>query len=337
MSSVGRIIDSNGNYRDHSVESCIIAEDNQWKNWNCSAGLTGIYIDYDLNIWRGNCFSTNPDKWNSETKTYGFFATSEDRKKYPGLIGNPDIGYEWPEQDIRCPFKACACGADVLIDKWLDPNAPAVKTGDVVNPVRFESYIKEKHILWDIGRRCNYDCSYCWPSVHSKTEPYHLETRLFDVFDQIKNWMGDTPARWAFGGGEPTLYPGFKRLLSKIKEHNKDSWVTVTSNGSRTERYWEELFPLINGLNLSLHFEFADIEHYKHIFELSKKRIQFTSGKLMTVPGRVEESFDIAKQIGLRGHNWECMVVPIRDQGHSGAHEEVLQYTEKELELLRNQ
>lgn len=337
MSSVGRIIDKSGNYRDHSVESCIIAGDNQWQGWTCNSGITGIYVDYDLNVWRGNCFSTNPEKWNSELQTYGFHAKPEDRLKYPGLVGNPEIGYDWPKQAVSCPFKACACGADVLIEKWLDRSAKAENVGEVTDPVRFESYIHDKHILWDIGRRCNYDCSYCWPSVHSKTEPYHAETRLLDVYEQIKTWLGDTTSRWAFGGGEPTLYPGFKKLLSSIKEHDPDCWITVTSNGSRTERYWRELFPLIDGLNLSLHFEFADIEHYKHIFELSKQHNAWTSGKLMTVPGKVQQSFDVAEQIGIKGDTWECMVVPIRDQGHSGAHEQILEYTEQELELLGSQ
>ena len=34
-------------------------------------------------------------------------------------------------------------------------------------------------VLWDLGRRCNYNCDYCWPAVHSNTEKFPTKESIY--------------------------------------------------------------------------------------------------------------------------------------------------------------
>ena len=43
-----------------------------------------------------------------------------------------------------------------------------------------------------------------------------------------------------FTGGEPTVIPGVKELISEIKKHHRDIWVMITSNASFQDDFWFE-------------------------------------------------------------------------------------------------
>jgi hypothetical protein len=53
-----RIYDGRGDYTRVSVDESIARGLNSWRDWKCSAGVRGLYIDYDGNIWLANCASS---------------------------------------------------------------------------------------------------------------------------------------------------------------------------------------------------------------------------------------------------------------------------------------
>ena len=53
-----RIYDQSAKFIRVSVDEAISRKYNTWKNWNCSAGVRGLYIDYDGTIWICNTAST---------------------------------------------------------------------------------------------------------------------------------------------------------------------------------------------------------------------------------------------------------------------------------------
>ena len=54
-----RIYSSDSHFTRVSVDEAIARGINSWKGWKCSAGVRGLYIDYDGNIWNANCASSN--------------------------------------------------------------------------------------------------------------------------------------------------------------------------------------------------------------------------------------------------------------------------------------
>ena len=64
---------------------------------------------------------------------------------------------------------------------------------------------------WILGIFCNYDCSYCWPEVHSSTPDHKSTEILIKTADEIKRQArerGYNSFIFAFSGGEPSLSKG---------------------------------------------------------------------------------------------------------------------------------
>jgi MoaA/NifB/PqqE/SkfB family radical SAM enzyme len=106
-------------------------------------------------------------------------------------------------------------------------------------------------IEWNLGKRCNYDCSYCPSSIHDNTSPHtDIEIRKATV-DKLMT-LGK-PIRLSFTGGEPTVHPKFRELLMYCK-HVGISWISVTTNGTLPAEFYCSL--PIEQLVFSIHFEY---------------------------------------------------------------------------------
>ena len=106
-------------------------------------------------------------------------------------------------------------------------------------------------VEWNLGKRCNYDCSYCPSSIHDNTSP-HTDTEILkSTVDKLMT-LGK-PIRLSFTGGEPTVHPRFKELLQYCK-HVGVTWISVTTNGTLPAEYYAML--PVEQLVFSVHFEY---------------------------------------------------------------------------------
>ena len=305
-----RFYDQKGNYIRTSVDEAIARGLNNWKNWKCSAGIRGLYIDYDGNIWVGNCASTrlerfnfkdwkkfhkhfhhtmgddSPELWKQQEKELiknfqmsgngfrKFLSLKEGLNKQWGFLGNIYEGMDIPDKYITCTFDKCGCGADVILSKYKEKKyqnfLQVTHKGDK-EPNVTSNYVKEidettgvemnfpipYQVLWDISRRCNYDCNYCWPNSHNNKEEFPSYEAIIKVIDMIvDNWANNNQIRWNFGGGEPTMHPQFLDIIKYLKKRNQ--WVLITTNGSRSTKFWQEACKYINTINMSAHFQSMD-------------------------------------------------------------------------------
>lgn len=107
-------------------------------------------------------------------------------------------------------------------------------------------------IEWNLGKRCNYDCTYCPPSIHDFKSPHtdlSILERAVDKLCEIKK-----PIRISLTGGEPTVHPHIEELLEYFK-FKGISWVNLTTNGTRPSRWYLQNEFFFNHLIFSLHFE----------------------------------------------------------------------------------
>lgn len=444
-----RIYNSDGAYTRVSVDESIARGYNQWKGWKCSAGVRGLYIDYDGNIWAANCASANRNStahydkvveewrvererifgpyphinWYNENTEGGwplpkqgwetceqhiklqaalkqaeerFFSnlgknmtkpegldinssawkwesTLADTAKTWGLMGNIREGFDIPEDYLTCPFNSCGCGADVILSKASETKymslldvtlhgsdgtmrtenyRDTIESNDIVGvemnfPIPYQ-------VLWDLGRRCNYNCDYCWPSVHSNTEKFPTKESIITSIDMIiDHWSHGKPIRWNFGGGEPTMHPDFIEILKHLKQRNQ--WVLVTTNGSRSNKFWQEAAQYVNSINMSAHFASMDlyrgnedrfIENCKIIMDHFNEHDDdhWLEIKLMVPPGFLDRALKLKQRIldldmlhlpGANGRMKGMMsLVPIRDISDSS---KLVGYTGNEIEYFKNQ
>jgi len=106
-------------------------------------------------------------------------------------------------------------------------------------------------VEWNLGKRCNYDCSYCPSSIHDNTSSPTDIAILKNVVDRLIT-LGK-PIRLSFTGGEPTVHPNFEELINYAK-HVGISWVSVTTNGTRTPEWYKR--QRVDQYVFSIHFEY---------------------------------------------------------------------------------
>ncbi len=106
-------------------------------------------------------------------------------------------------------------------------------------------------VEWNLGKRCNYDCSYCPSVIHDNTSK-HTDIKILKyTIDRLVS-LGK-PIRLSFTGGEPCVHPEFHDLI-KYARHKGVSWISVTTNGTRPFEFYASL--PVDQYVFSIHFEF---------------------------------------------------------------------------------
>jgi len=118
-------------------------------------------------------------------------------------------------------------------------------------------------IIWDLGRRCSYSCTYCPPHRNNKTSPFVTYSNLCNSMDKVAEYarLYDTfrkkPAKkkLSFTGGEPTVHPDFFNFLEYIKKNYDDFSRGLTTNGWFGEKILDKVLELTTGGTISYHCE----------------------------------------------------------------------------------
>lgn len=106
-------------------------------------------------------------------------------------------------------------------------------------------------VEWNLGKRCNYDCSYCPSEIHDNTSAHTDIEILKAAVDRLVAL--NKPIRLSFTGGEPCVHPKFSELLQYAK-HKNVTWISVTTNGTRPPEYYQSLS--VDQYVFSIHFEY---------------------------------------------------------------------------------
>ena len=111
-------------------------------------------------------------------------------------------------------------------------------------------------IDWFIGKRCNYDCSYCTPDIHDNSSPHLPLDSLINASNAFLKNFKPSNVKIGFTGGEPTVNPYFYDYCKHLFELGIRK-ISVTTNGTRTTKYFFDLWEFVNNYTFSQHFEHA--------------------------------------------------------------------------------
>ncbi len=166
-------------------------------------------------------------------------------------------------------------------------------------------------VVWNIGKRCNYDCSYCTPHIHDAVSDH---IKIDDVEKVVRNIDIEMKrvgkkSHFSITGGEPFLHPGFKSILQSISqcETVDASNLTVVTNGSLPLRVMEPCMPFITNLTTSMHLERSPREVstvVNNLISLKQKwSDRFFAANLMFLPGHLDQILEIRDRLMIHGIN----------------------------------
>lgn len=155
-------------------------------------------------------------------------------------------------------------------------------------------------VEWNLGKRCNYDCSYCPAAIHDNHSPHTDIKVLKSTVDKLCE-IGK-PLRISLTGGEPCVHPRIEQLLDHLKQQSV-SWVNITTNGTRPADWYLENEIYFNHIVFSLHFEYdwQKIIRTIHKFYDSTERDFFVN--IMAHHDHIQDVKDVVKlfqSVGIR-------------------------------------
>jgi organic radical activating enzyme len=283
----------NGSWRDWSTDELVGAKLNYLSGWKCGAGVDSLFIDMDGGVWTASC-------------------------RVGGKLGNVFESFRVPEDWIDCKRNNCSCGADLFIPKASNkvfklllrkvqdlPPQTELRDDTLTEFVAMERThaSTQKQVYWEISRRCNYDCSYCWPWIHNNTDRHKTLDELMQATRNIEEqFTKGEKVNFIISGGEPTANKHFLdwlRYLNSCGHH-----VSLHSNGSRLPNYYKEIIHY-GDLNLSVHFEFYDREKFvKVVRAVTEEKVANNNTnvghleiKFMMAPHNSDEALSLEEEL----------------------------------------
>ena len=204
-------------------------------------------------------------------------------------------------------------------------------------------------VTWDVGRRCNYDCTYCPPHRHDNFSPHaNLETLkktgrfIFDYANLMMPYKKNKGININFTGGEPTNNPNFLEfgewLQQTWRENYKDDYrlnLTITSNGAFGKKMADSVCENYGFMTISYHAEaHASLKKQviSNIYYLTEKGFPIKIN-VMFHAEYWDECKDLCMQFERDGIGYvPRMIGEHEDSKNSYAHK----YTEEQLQWMKD-
>jgi organic radical activating enzyme len=186
-------------------------------------------------------------------------------------------------------------------------------------------------IEYMLGNLCNHKCSYCFPGSNEGTYPWpEIETvkkNLGHLLDHYKR-NGKTLFQFYLIGGEPTLWKDLPELCKFLKD-NYNSIINISTNGSRKLDWWKDNCKLFDNIEISVHHEFANIDHLKLVADLTySSKIHVVSNVLMD-PDHFDKCRAIIEDMKTSKKRWGIIAKSVHFNGQT-------RYTDEQRDYVKN-
>lgn len=307
----------------HTVEQChhsvIKTQGNNFEGWKCYSGFDFLWINRQGDVYGNVCKQSG---------------------KYGNLFDNVTL----PSEPIVCPVKSCYCASDIEIPKTkntalsiVDKNVPVVESIGKLDEVIGIEKLGDNALFsinWNIGKRCNYDCSYCPSTVHDNHSPHLTFEDFKKGFDIIYPQIKLPRVKVTFTGGEPTINPEYKDIVSYCVSKGNVSVHTNTNGTANADKLlW---LTEQGGTHISVHQEFTNLNklYDKLKYIADKKTPQSTCIlKMMLMPGSDSNVIDFVTKVkDINASNFYINVEPLVDKSNNN---KMYEYTDQELKFIR--
>lgn len=182
--------------------------------------------------------------------------------------------------DSYCKVKrgACGCGSDLNSPKAISTevyqsffkkinelgkdagkNAPLYNGKSIIGIGALHKILNgtaEIHI--DIGKKCNFDCSYCPPGVHDNHSPFLTLENIDQALNIVEHHSRLLENKTCIiTGGEPTLFKDLENLIKMLKVKNFKK-IKINTNGTASYKTYSNLIKDYSvELDITFHYEFT--------------------------------------------------------------------------------
>lgn len=184
-------------------------------------------------------------------------------------------------------------------------------------------------VSWTLSNKCNYRCSYC-PDILHNGSTGHANWEVVSNF--VKNFSvpGKTLC-YRLSGGEPTYWKHFKDLAKLVKDLGHT--FSFLTNGSQSVDYYKEIGQYTDGLIISYHEEYADVDHFIKIAQNIDCPVFIN---LMLVPEKFDRLVEVAKKLYDSSNNINVWPKVIVDKSDATVTNEVLYYSDEQQKIIKN-
>lgn len=164
-------------------------------------------------------------------------------------------------------------------------------------------------IHWELLYGCNYKCSYCFGQETLTNTTFFSFNKLKNAVDKIFRIKRNS-YYFIIQGGEATYHPDFLKLLEYIYSFKgKKISILLITNGSKNIDYFKKIIDIsknnIFKCLISLHLEYADIEHIKNLIVLFNNNKRKLSVKIMVHPILIEKAKNFFEELILLKNDFQ--------------------------------
>ncbi len=185
-------------------------------------------------------------------------------------------------------------------------------------------------ISWNLSNKCNYKCSYCPDELHNGTSGWP-EWYIIENF--INNL--DMPGKeicFRISGGEPTYWKHFIDLAKLIK--SKGHTFSFLTNASQSLEYFENISCYTDGIILSYHPEYADLDKFIRIANVMDCPVAIN---LMLVQDKFDDMIEVASYLYNNSEKIAVWPKVVLDKTSNPDYitNEVSRYNELQLKIIK--
>jgi MoaA/NifB/PqqE/SkfB family radical SAM enzyme len=200
------------------------------------------------------------------------------------------------------------------------------------NLIKIESNIPSDVLRIELflSNLCNYSCWYCFPGYHEGDVRWpefdSIVDNLSHIIEYYKSNLGKKQINLHIIGGEPTLWKEFGRFVEYFKKEHS-CLISMSTNGSRTLRWWEDYGHYVDHVIISCHHERVDPMHIAAIGDLLYTKNVTVNGTVLMDPNHWSKCIDIIEDLKKSKHFWPVTAVEV--------HHDLSKYTQEQKLFLK--
>lgn len=196
-------------------------------------------------------------------------------------------------------------------------------------------YTDRLHIGFVIGTTCNFKCHYCFEGCNDgkyrfPTDLNLIKKNLEYVINLYRKKLNKKHVRIHITGGEPTLWPDLGEFVEYFSKQ-VNCKISLSTNGTRTLRFWKEYGGYFDDIGISIHNERIDPYHIINVMDeiYNTHPGVLVNGTVLMDPYNWDRCVEIADILNTHPTPWLLKVRPVLFDG------EMKNFTTEQLDYMR--
>ena len=179
-----------------------------------------------------------------------------------------------------------------------------------------------------MGNLCNYSCWYCFPGSFEGTHRFpEFDLIVQNLMHLVQHYKASGKKRIFLHiiGGEPTLWPKLGEFAEIFS--NAGCLISISTNASRTIRWWEENAKFFDKVVVSYHHERVDIEHNMKVCDILYRNGAIVNANVLMDPGAWDKCVAMVEKLKTSEFRWSILAAEVLHP--------TIQYTDEQKEYLK--